>query len=300
MRGILGPSFQSIFLYFLILSGLACSDVCAAPTSPPQVLVSVSPYKFFVEKIAGDTVSVNLLVPSTASSHTYEPTPKQMIHASKADIWFFLGESFETRAINTLKKYSPEMDFVDLRTHVDMISTDPHSGRCCCHAGGQDLHIWLSARQAKIQAQTIAQALIHRYPQHTQRYEKALGSFLEELSALDTEIQSLLPATKKRLILVSHPAYAYFCRDYNIEQLSIEFEGKDPTPRQLDTTLNKARTAQVCKVFVQSQYSDKGARLIAKELGNAQVINLDPYAENYLNAMRTIAYEFASDTCSSE
>lgn len=284
------------FIFFIFLFSFASVWGHAVTAPSPQILVSVAPYKFFVEKIAGDTVSVNLLVPATASSHTYEPTPKQMISASKADIWFFLGESFETRAINTLKKYSPHMEFVDLRRGVDMITADPHSGKCCCHAGGQDLHIWLSVRQAKIQAQTIANALIDRYPQHAQPYQKALESFLQELDILDADINELLPATEDRLVLVSHPAYAYFCRDYCIRQLSIEFEGKDPTPRQLDATLNEARRAKICKVFVQSQYSDKGARLIAKELG-AKIVSLDPYAEDYLNAMRIIAYQFASDTC---
>lgn len=265
----------------------------AAPSR--QVLVSVAPYKFFVEKIAGDTVSVNLLVPATASSHTYEPTPKQMIAASAADLWFVIGESFEARASATLRKYSPNMEFVDLRHGVDMIAADPHSGRCCCHANGQDLHVWLSARQVKIQAQTIAGALSARYPEHSERYQAALEAFLQELDGLDAEIGRLLPPQPDRLILVSHPAYAYFCRDYHIAQLSIEFEGKDPTPRQLDDTLKKARQAHVRKVFVQQQYSSKGARLVAKELG-ADVVTLDPYSEDYFHAMREIARQFASDT----
>lgn len=257
-----------------------------------HVLVSVAPHKFFVDKIADGTVTVGLMVPAGASSHTFEPTPKQMLAASKADLWFTLGESFETRAIKALTAYNPEMKTVDLRTGVDMIKADPHSGCCCCCASSHDLHIWLSARQAKIQAATIANALSQRYPENAARYQTALKQFLQELDALDQQIDTILKPLKNRLIMVSHPAYAYFCRDYLLRQLSIEFEGKDPTPYQLNNILNQARAAGIKKVYIQAQYSSKGAKLIAKELG-AEVVMLDPYAEDYINSMLEIARQFS-------
>ena len=257
-----------------------------------SVLVSVSPHKFFVEKIAGNTVTVGLMVPAGSSAHTYEPTPKQMLAASKADIWFTIGEGFEVRAVRALTSYNPKMDIVDLREGVDMIKADPLTGACCCcHANSQDLHFWLSARQAKIQATTIAKALIAHYPENTALYLSSLGSFVKELDALDAQIGSILAPLKNRLIMVSHPAYAYFCRDYDLAQLSIEFEGKDPTPQQLNTILNKARAAHIDRVFIQAQYPSKGAKLFAREL-KAKIVMLDPYAEDYINSMLEIANAF--------
>ena len=253
-----------------------------------EVLVSVAPHKFFVEKIAGDTLQVRLMVPAGASSHTYEPTPKQIIAASKARLWFCIGESFETRALKALQAYNPGLKAVDMKKGVDMINADPMTGCCCCHANSQDLHIWLSARQAKIQAATIAEALSSRDPSQSELYERNLALFCEEMDALDHEIEQTLKQLNHRMMLVSHPAYAYFCRDYNLTQLSIEFEGKDPTPRQLTRILNQARAAQINKVFIQQQYSSKGARLFAKEL-NAKVVMLDPYSEEYFDSMRQIA-----------
>lgn len=274
-------------VFFALAIGFANAEV-------PHVLVSVAPHKFFVEKIAGDTVSIGLMVPAGASSHTYEPTPKQTLAASKADIWFTIGESFEARASRSLLAHNPSLQLVDLRQGLDMITADPYSGACCCcHASGQDLHIWLSARQAQIQAKTIARALSNRYPQHTERYQKALEAFIMELQNLDMQIANILKPLQNRVVMVSHPAYAYFCRDYNLTQLSIEFEGKDPTPWQLTNILNRARAAHIKKVFIQAQYSSKGAKLFAKELG-AEVVMLDPYSEDYVNSMLEIAKKFAS------
>ncbi len=254
------------------------------------VLVSVAPYKFFVEKIAGDSVQIGIMVPAGASIHTYEPTPKEMLAAGNADIWFTIGESFEAKAIKALKSHNPKMKLIDLKEGVDLIGSQCHH-KGCDH--GADLHIWLSPKQAKIQAENIAKALILLYPHQKANYEKNLHGLLNELDILDQDIATLLKPLKQRTLLVSHPAYGYFCRDYSLVQLSVEFEGKDPTPQQLTKLLEVARKSKVKTVFIQKQYNNKGARLIAEYLG-AKVVNLDPYSENYSESMRFIARQIAS------
>lgn len=259
------------------------------------VLVSIAPYTSLLKEIAGDTIEIVLLVPPGASFHTFEPTPRQVLDASKADIWFRVGESFEGRAMQALQHHRPNMRIVDLRKGVDLITVDHEDAHCCphcCHEAGADLHIWLSPKQTKIQAQTLADALIATYPEHRLQYEKGLQKLLADLDTLDAEIRKTLSSVQERTILVGHPAYAYFARDYNLKQLPIEFEGKEPSPRQLCVLLDKARQAKMTKVYVQPQYSKKGAELVANALG-AQVIVLDPYSGNYFESLREIARRIA-------
>lgn len=274
-------------IYFVLL--LLCFSLLGHTTEIPHVLVSVGPHQFFVEKIAGPTVVVDLLVPAGASAHTYEPKPKQMLSASHANIWFRIGEGFENRAVNVFQSYNPTMAIIDLRQGIDLI----HS-HCCHKHHGEDLHFWLSARLAKTQASTIAKALITAYPEHQELYTKNLALFHNELDKLDQDITNILKPLKNRYILVSHPAYAYFCRDYDLKQLSIEFEGKDPTPQALTKTLTTARDLGIKAVFIQMQYNNKGAKLIAQEIG-ARVVILNPYSENYLDSMLEIAHAFAQE-----
>lgn len=259
------------------------------------VLVSVAPYKFFVEKIAGETVKVNLMVPAGASAHTYEPTPKQMLTNSHADLWFLIGESFESRALAALQNHNSRLSAVDMRQGVDLIYADNQTQTCCCHGStGVDLHFWLSPKMVKIQAHTIADALIRAYPENKARYQQSLEQFLKELDELDQEIKRKLEPLQVRTVMVSHPAYAYYCRDYNLNQLSIEFEGKDPTPYQLTTIIQKAKQLHINTIFVQKQYSSKGAKLIAAEL-KAKIVVLDPYAEDFYSTMREITSSFAGN-----
>lgn len=279
--------------FYLIFLLSFCFPAAWAAEKVPTVLVSVSPHKHLVERIAGETVKVMLLVPAGSSAHTYEPTPRQMVAASQADIWFKIGENFETRALKTLQGHRSDLKVIDLRDGLDMITTDPESGCHCCHANSQDLHIWLSPRLLKIQAATITRGLSQLFPENRERYETALEQLLGDLDQLDDQIRAIFASSNPHLILVSHPAYAYFSRDYGLRQLSIEFEGKDPTPQQMNRILNQARAAGVKKVFIQAQYPSKGARLFAKEL-NAEVVTLDPYAENVEQSMLEIARNFAN------
>lgn len=279
--------------YLIVLIIAFSSHLLHAGENRPTVLVSVAPYKNFVEKISGDTVDVMLMVPAGASAHTYEPTPRQVLAASQAEMWFTIGESFEGRVLPTFKAHNPKMETIDLRKGVDLITADPHSGACCCCcADCQDLHIWLSPKEAKVQVETIADALIRRYPQHAESYRHGRDGLIKELDVLDAEIKTLLEPLKNRLIFVSHPAYAYFCRDYHLKQLSVEVEGKDPTPKQMTQILNQVREAKTKRIYIQPQYGNKGAKLFASEIG-AEVITLDPYSEDYFKSMREIAKQFS-------
>ena len=273
------------FLFFFFL----CQGFFLTAAPRPIVLVSVAPHKCFIEKIAKDTVDVQLMVPAGASSHTYEPTPKQMIMAGKADLWFRIGEPFETRAIQALTSHHPNLKVVDLRQELDLIQSD---SKCCC-SGSVDLHFWLSARQAQIQARLFGRYTHQSYPEHTDDYRSNYHAFIKDLQALDNNIQTLL-AAKRRHVLVSHPAYAYFCRDYAFEQSSIEIEGKDPSPQQMTKLLNLARKLEFKKIFIQIHYQNKAAKLVAETLG-AELLTLDPYSEHYFQTMIEIAHAFANE-----
>lgn len=279
----------------LIIS-LFCMPAFCADTPSHVVLVSVAPHKYFVERVAGDTLKVMLMVPAGASAHTFEPKPKQMMEASQADIWFRLGESFESRAIPALQSHNPNLKIVDLRNGINLIYAESEHDHGVCHCCGPntaDLHIWMSPRDAKMQVQHIAYSLSNQYPEHAQRYQIAAQAFLKELDELDAYIFQTLKPLKNRVILVSHPAYAYLCRDYGIKQFSIECEGREPNSRQLTDLICKIKAANIRKIFVQPQYSNKGALLVAKQI-NAEVITLDPYAEDYMNSMRNIVENFGS------
>ncbi|MCB1113597.1 MAG: zinc ABC transporter substrate-binding protein [Chlamydiia bacterium] len=272
---------RSLILFLVAFFGL-WADV-------PTVLVSVAPHKYFVNAIGGDKVEVIQMVPSSASPHTYEPTPSQILKAGKAQAWFRVGEGFETRALESLQAYNPNFVSIDLRKGLPLIPTPhhTHTGKCC-GIEGADLHIWLSLRMAQLQAKKIYEELAKLSPENELYYKKNFNSFIQKLQTLDQKLTRLFEKDKGRVFLVTHPAYAYFCRDYGLEQMSIEYEGKEPTPQAMNRMLETARKLKIHTVFTQAQYGTKGAALIANLL-NGNTIELDPYAEDYLKNMETMA-----------
>lgn len=284
IRAVIRQNFTMKFLTIFILSPFFLFS--------NSVIVSVAPHKYFVEQIAGDTLKVLLMVPASSTPHSYEPPPKQILEASHSDMWFRVGESFEKKALEAIQSHHPSLIVVDLRKGLPLIPSphQHHSGKCCS-AEGADLHIWLSLRLAQIQAQTIAEALAQHYPENSALFASNLEKFLRELRTLDAQFKELLEPVKGKTAMVSHPAYAYFCRDYDLKQLSIEIEGQEPTPKAVTALLEKARALKIHTIFTQAQYGIKGAQLIANLL-HAKLVSLDPYSEDYLNSMTHITHAF--------
>lgn len=281
---------QAICVFLLLLcAAFGCAKKPAAPAKP-IVLVSVPSYLYFVERIGGDTVTTLSLTPPGANPHIYEPTPKEVEQFRQASLWVRLGEPSDQKTYVVLKEQSKNLRIIDIKEGIPLLST------ACCqhhhhshdHQDSQDLHIWLSPKLAQDQAKTITRHLSALLPENKASYENALVLFLKELEELDIDIASRLASKSGSVLLVSHPAFAYFCRDYHLDQLSIEVEGKEPLPQDITTLLAKAKSHKISHVIAEPQYSDKGAKLIAENL-QVPVHVIDPYSPEYMNNLRKLA-----------
>ena len=207
---------------FLKIIILFCTLPLFAFAKEPTALISMAPYVKMVEELTDSKVSVELLVPAGFDAHTYEPTPRQILNATKASIWFIVGEPFEVRAKRALLADNPNLVIVDLREGLDLL----YEHECHHHKSEADTHIWMSPKMMKMQVLLIAKSLQKQFPELSDLIEKNTGPLIARLDALDREIHTLLDPHKGEVVLVAHPAYGYFCREYGLVQMSIEFEGK--------------------------------------------------------------------------
>jgi zinc transport system substrate-binding protein len=88
--------------------------------------------------------------------------------------------------------------------------------------------------------------------------------------------------------MVFHPSLGYFARDYHLNQYSIEYEGKSPSPAHMKKMVDIASKENIKTIFIQSQFETEKAEAIAKEIG-AQIEPIDPLSENWLNEMYVIS-----------
>lgn len=273
-------------LLSLTLVGCSASKTTANPTPKKTLLlVSVPPYQSLVQQIAGDAFLVTTVVPPSADPHTYEPTARQLSEIAEGRLWFQIGEPFERKLFSLL----PKAESLDLRQGLTMIhNSDSHHVCSHAHADEMDRHIWLSPKMVAHQIDTIALALSERYPEQKEGIHARSEALKKQLYELNVEIELRLHKTTARSFLISHPAFAYFCRDYGCSQLSVEQEGKEPRPKELEELLASAVSQGARIAIAIPQHNNKGAQLIADKL-NIPVRVVDPYANDCMETMRTLA-----------
>jgi zinc transport system substrate-binding protein len=282
---------HSLILLALVLATPLA--VCAEPVL--QVFVSVLPQQYFVERIGGDRVKVEVLVGPGQSPATLDPTPKQMARLTGADLYLRIGVPFENVLMDRLTAANEKLRVVDQREGLDLLVLEEghhHDDGHGHEAGELDPHIWLSPKLAMVQAQTIARALAYEGASAKLVYHANFSEFIRDLKAVDARIEAALAGLENREFFVFHPAYGYFAQAYGLTQVAVEFEGKEPSGRQLARLIDRAKAAGVKVLFVQPQFSDKSARAVADGVG-AAVVKMDPLAPDYLENLERMAQTLA-------
>lgn len=276
--------------------GLLCvlpSVSIASEAGRITVFTSILPQEYFVERIGGDRVEVQALVTPGSSPATYEPTPRQMAALSEAKIFFRIGVPFENAFVPKIDGMTEGLRIVDTRKGITlrkMKERHHHEGghEHHHHEGGTDPHIWLSPRLVKVQARTIADALIEADPAGAAIYEKNLAAFLKDLDALDAHLVEALAPVKGKTFMVFHPAWGYFADAYGLEQQPIEIEGKDPSGQQIARMIEMAQDEGVRVIFVQPQFSTSSAKSVAEAIDGV-VVPIDPLARDYVANLEQVA-----------
>jgi zinc transport system substrate-binding protein len=251
-----------------------------AVTGRKIISVSILPQKYFAEAIAGDKYDISVMIPPGGNPETYEPTPRQMRNLSESQIYFKIGNiPFEEIWLDNIHDFNPGIKVFDISRGIELISGGHLLGTDPDHAGA-DPHIWSSARNASVIAKNIHDALLLTDPMNASFYSARLKKFRSFADSLDLEFKSALNKSSVKSFIIFHPALGYFARDYGLEQIAVEFEGKSPPPGHMRDIINLARERGIRTIFIQKQFNVEAATSIAKEInGNLTVI--DPLDENW-------------------
>ena len=284
----------------LLLAGCARLRSSEEEMAPDlQVTVSIVPQAYFVERIGGEHVAVQVMVEPGQSPHTYEPKPEQLVALSQSNVYFSIGVSFEDAWLERIAAASPGMLLVDTAAGIERryIEAHDHGDDDDDHEEdyeGENLdpHIWLSPRLVKIQARHMADALAELDPEHAQEYRDNLVAFEAEIDALDAEIRQQLAGLTSAKFLVFHPSWGYFADEYGLEQVAIEMGGQEPSAAELAQLIALAREEGIRVVFAQPEFSTRSAEVIAQEI-DGRVLLINPlaldWAENLREVARTVA-----------
>jgi zinc transport system substrate-binding protein len=273
---------EKVKKYVLLAIMLCCTaalyrvNLCAA-ADRVTIAVSVAPQAYFVERVGGRYVDVEVIVPSGANHETYEPTSKQLVGLSRARILFLVGTDafpFENRISQIIRRDKRGIDLIRMSEGAAL--------------RGQDPHLWVSPGIVRTAAHAIFRCLSGHDPLHGDYYRANLDSFLAEIDSLDREIKQLLSGKQGACFIVYHPAWGYFADEYGLRQLAIEEEGKAAGAAHIRKMIDLARQKGIRVLFVQKGYDTKSAASIAAEIGG-KVVETDPLASDWPASLRSFA-----------
>lgn len=252
----------------------------------PVMYVSIAPLKAIVGDITGDDFDIRVLVPSGASPESFEPSMRQFVTLNQSQLVFSVGLiEFEKSLVSKIEERSK---VVDLSRGVELIEGEcsHHHGHGHPHTHGADPHIWSSPSTLKIMAANAFEAIGRLYPDSV-KYRTAYEQLDRRIDSLDRRIGEICANARHRYFIIYHPALTYLARDYGLEQISVEHEGKEPGAKRIAEIIERARKDGVTRIFYQSQFPKSVVETIAGDIG-AEAVEIDPLAEDTFDNLERI------------
>lgn len=252
----------------------------ASRTEKPAVTVTVtiSPYKYFVDQIAKGKVDVNVMVSNGNNPETYEPYAQQMMELSKSALYLKVGSiGFEQTWMKKLQDNAPDMKVIDTSVGIKPAKTP---------GGNIDPHVWMSCSNARIIASNILKALCQLEPKNKAFFEKNYQSLLSIIDKRDSTIKESFKKDPDlvRKFVIYHPILTYFARDYQLEQLAIEEEGREPSAAQLKSLIERARKEKIKFCLIQAEFANRNTTTFIKE-SYTKPMNINPLQGDWNRAM---------------
>ena len=252
------------------------------PAVTVTVTVTIPPYKYFVDQIAKGKVDVNVMVSNGNNPETYEPYAQQMMELSKSAIYLKVGSiGFEHTWMKKLQDNAPDMKVIDTSTGITPAKTP---------GGNIDPHVWMSCSNARIITSNILKALCNLEPKNKAFFEKNYLSLLKIIDKRDSVIRKSFKDHPElvRKFVIYHPILTYFARDYQLEQLAIEEEGREPSAAQLKSLIERARKEKIKFCLIQAEFANRNTTTFINE-SQTKPMDINPLQGDWNWAMQEAA-----------
>lgn len=253
-----------VFLCLCLLTG--CAKLSVNTTgSKIKIVTTLFPQFDFARTIAGDLAEVELLLPPGSESHSYEPSPADIIAINEADLFIYTGDTMEAWVSQVLDSLEGDPIILNLSEGIDL--HHGHEG----HDHKLDPHIFTSPVFAIQMAERIKDTLCEMDPQNSTVFENRGQTFIEELSALDASFAQIVATAKRnKLVFGGRFAFLYLTEAYNLSYEAAYdscTSDSEPSSAKLATIIDTVKKEQIPVVFYEELADPKVARLICDETG---------------------------------
>ncbi len=277
---------------------------------PPRVLAAESFLADITQHVAGDRLTVDVLIPSGIDPHGFEPTPADVRKVADSDLLIINGAGLEAFLERLLENAGGERTVVEVS--AGLTSRTPHAAEAVDEAadehadeedhghGENDPHFWLDPVLAIKYVENIRDGLNAADPAGAATYNANAEQYIAELKALDTwiveQVQAISP--ERRLLVTNHESFGYFADRYGFTVLGAVVpsvsSAASPSAEQLARLVDRVKAAGVRAVFIETGANPQLAEQLARDAGVTVVSELlthsvtaaDGPAPDYIAMMR--------------
>lgn len=284
-------------IFCMVLTFSSCSNKQASPTNNTsqsnklKVVVSFNAIREFAEAVGKDKVEIETIIPSGTEAHDFEPKTKDLKALSDAKIFIYNGFGMEPWSDETLKAVNNKnLIVVNASNGSTPITTvDAESSKS---NEKYDPHLWMSLKGAENEAKNIKDAFVKADPSNKDYFEKNYLDFYNKLEQLYKDYNSKFSTLQNKNFVTGHAAFGYLCRDFQLNQNSIEgvFAEGEPSAKKLKELVDYCKENHIKTIFVEDMVSPKVSETLANQVGaKAQKIYTLENTEggkNYIETMK--------------
>ena len=279
--------FLSIFMLFA--AGVLMLTACGAEkntentsgkaeTDKIKITATLFPQYDFARAIGGDRAEVSMLLPAGAESHSYEPSPAEIIEAGKCGLFIYTGEYMETWAESIVDVLDEDVYVLDVSQGIDLESYNSeedhndHEG----HEHNVDPHVWTDPVLAMKMSENIYNALCEIDGENAGYYKENYDGVIAKLSALDSEFREIVSASSDKFIVFGGRfAFNYFVKEYGLEYVSA-YEScsseSEPSAAKISSIIETVRGKNIPVVFYEELSTGNVADIICEETGAEKLV----------------------------
>lgn len=244
-----------------------------------KVVTTLFPQYDFVNQVGKDAVEVNMLLKPGVESHTYEPTPSDIIDINKADIFLYTGDEMEPWVSKILDSLDNDVMIVDLSKNITLDEVEDHDHdhehedeeSDDEHVHSFDPHIWTNPLNAKVMVEDIKTALSEVDKTNAAAFETNANEYLASLDQLDQDIRDMIKGAKRdEVVFGGRFAFHYFFEEYGLDYVSAYDSCSaetEPSAKVIATIIDKVKEDEIPVIFYEELANPKVAESIASATG---------------------------------
>jgi len=275
----------SVIIFSICIIAIGYKDNRVKDSGKIEVVATLFPQYDFAKQIGGDKVNVSLLLTPGTETHTYEPTPQDIIRINESNLFIYTGKYMEPWSDRIIAGVDSNTKILDVSNNISLLKSeeddddDDHEGHHHeeeHHHHEYDPHIWLDPQNAIIMINSITDELCAIDSQNTEYYKKNAEKLISEVKELDNDIEKTISESSKNKIAFGGTfAYSYFVNRYNLEYVTAYHscgESAEPSVAKVKEVIDYMKNNNIKVIFYQEASTGKIADSIAAETGAEKLV----------------------------